>query len=95
MGISCSCPFADYTDLESGFESIIVKSVNFGDGEERTTTRSVSFNGRDSEPTIMKSLDSGKMVVERSISFKRGETGAVISIQINPLILVSPNTRLL
>lgn len=84
MGISCSCPFADYTDLESGFESIIVKSVNFGDGEERTTTRSVSFNGRDSEPTIMKSLDSGKMVVERSISFKRGETGTVISIQVPP-----------
>ncbi|XP_068337327.1 IQ domain-containing protein IQM2-like [Pyrus communis] len=70
MGISFSCPFSQHSDLESGLDSIIVKSICFGDNEDKTPARSVSFNGGDAEPTIMKSLGSGRMTLETSVSFK-------------------------
>lgn len=78
MGVSFSCPFAEFNDVETGLESIIVKSISFGDEEVRTPVRSVSFNSRDLEPTILKSLGSGKMVVEGSVSFKESELEALI-----------------
>ncbi|XP_031399586.1 IQ domain-containing protein IQM2-like [Punica granatum] len=80
MGISVSCPFSDSGDLEKGIESIIVRSISFGKDEAKTVARSISFNGRDSDPTIVKSLGSGKMIIEGSISFKRRELGTLISI---------------
>lgn len=70
MGISFSCPFAEYNDVETGLESVIVKSISFGDEQVKTPVRSVSFNRTDLEPTILKSLGSGKMTVETSVSFK-------------------------
>lgn len=73
MGISFSCPFAEDNDLESGLESIIVKSISFGDDEVKTPVRSVSFNRGDAEPTIMRSLGCGKMTLETSVSFKGEE----------------------
>lgn len=73
MGISFSCPFSQHSDLESGLDSIIVKSISFGDNEDKTPARSVSFNGGDAEPTIMKSLGSGRMTLETSVSFKGRE----------------------
>lgn len=79
MGISFSCPFADYNDVESGLESIIVRSISFGDDEVKTPLRSISFNNRDLEPTILKSLGSGRMVVEGYVSFKESELEAIIS----------------
>ncbi|XP_030524542.1 IQ domain-containing protein IQM2-like [Rhodamnia argentea] len=81
MGISCSCPFSDYSDLENQFESVIVKSISFGKDHVKTPVRSISFNGRDCEPTIVKSLGSGQTIVEGSISFKRRESRTVISIE--------------
>uniref|UniRef100_A0A7N0TH92 IQ domain-containing protein IQM2-like n=1 Tax=Kalanchoe fedtschenkoi TaxID=63787 RepID=A0A7N0TH92_KALFE len=81
MGISCSCPFSEDIDLESGLESILVRSISFGADEVKTTARSISFNGRESsQPAVLKSVVSGKMVVEGSISFKRRETETVICI---------------
>ncbi|KAJ7955420.1 IQ domain-containing protein [Quillaja saponaria] len=80
MGISFSCPFAKCSDLENSLESVIVKSIDFGDDEVKTPVRSVSFNNRDSEPTIMKSLGSGKMTLEASVSFKEKELKTMISI---------------
>ena len=79
MGVSFSLPFSDYSDVESSLESIIVKSISFGDDEVRTPVRSVSFNSRDLEPTILKSLGSGRMVVVGSVSFKESELEAMIS----------------
>ena len=79
MGVSVSCPFAEYSDVESGLESVIVKSICFGDEEVKTSVRSVSFNSQDLEPTILKSLGCGKMVKERSVSFKECELEAMIS----------------
>ncbi|GLT81613.1 hypothetical protein SLE2022_000540 [Rubroshorea leprosula] len=73
MGAWFSCPFARCSDIETGLEAVIVKSINFGDDEEKTPVRSVSLKGRDSEPTILKSLGLGKMIFEGSVSFKGRE----------------------
>ncbi|RWR82790.1 IQ domain-containing protein IQM2-like protein [Cinnamomum micranthum f. kanehirae] len=71
MGLLFSCPFADYDDLRENFEPIVVRSISFNDDNVKTTVRSVSFNGRDAEPKILKSLGSGKMIIEGSVSFRQ------------------------
>ncbi|GLT82409.1 hypothetical protein SLE2022_007880 [Rubroshorea leprosula] len=73
MGAWFSCPFAKCSDIETGLEAVIVKSINFGDDEEKTPVRSISFKGRDSEPTILKSSGLGRMIFEGSVSFKGRE----------------------
>ena len=82
MGISISCPLATYNDIESDLESIVVKSVSLGDDEVKTPRRSISFKTQDdSKPLIVKkSLGSGRMVVEGSVSFKQREMDTLISI---------------
>ncbi|KAM1114783.1 hypothetical protein PS1_005451 [Malus domestica] len=85
MGISFSCPFSQYSDLESGLDSIIVKSISFGDNEVKTPVRSVSFNGGDAEPTIMKSLGSGRMTLETSVSFKGRELEKMMLLKVPSL----------
>ncbi|GMN65899.1 hypothetical protein TIFTF001_034966 [Ficus carica] len=81
MGLSFSCPFAEHADEENGMESVIVKSVSFGDEQVQTPIRSVSFNGSDSELTISKSLGSGKMALETSVSFKGNEFEKMVSVK--------------
>ncbi|XP_040999349.1 IQ domain-containing protein IQM2-like [Juglans microcarpa x Juglans regia] len=81
MGISFSCPFSNDSDVENGLESIIVKSISFGKDEIKTPVRSVSFNSRDSEPMIFKSLCCGKMKLEASSSFKSGELEEMVSVK--------------
>lgn len=71
--------------MDTGLESVIVKSISFGDNEAKTPVRSVSFGSQDFEPTILKFLGSGKMVVERSVSFKGGELERMVSIRASPL----------
>ncbi|XP_011025156.1 PREDICTED: uncharacterized protein LOC105126104 [Populus euphratica] len=85
MGISFSCPFSEYGDVDTGLESVVVKSISFGDNEAKTPVRSVSFGSQDFEPTILKSSGSGKMVVERSVSFKGEELERMVSIRASPL----------
>ncbi|KAL0900194.1 hypothetical protein Bca101_084155 [Brassica carinata] len=73
MGVSFSCPaFTKQEDVEASLDSVTVKSISFGDDDEcKTPKRSVNFSDRTLEPTILKSLGSGgKMVVEKSVSFK-------------------------
>ncbi|XP_019155310.1 PREDICTED: IQ domain-containing protein IQM2 [Ipomoea nil] len=70
MGLLFSCPFAAYNDIENGLQSVIVKSINFGGDEQKTILRSVSFKGQNPEPTILQSDGSGKMLVEKTVSFK-------------------------
>ncbi|KAJ4978066.1 hypothetical protein NE237_008846 [Protea cynaroides] len=81
MGTSFSCSIADFDDLTDGFEAVFVRSISFDGDNVSTTLRSVSFNGRDSEPKILKSHKSGKMLLERSVSFKPPEMGTMISIK--------------
>ncbi|KAK7369106.1 hypothetical protein VNO80_11140 [Phaseolus coccineus] len=79
MGISFSCPFAEYNDVEDGLDSVVVKSINFGNDEIKTPVRSVSFKKEDLEPTILRSLGSGKMTIEASVSFKRKDIDDIVS----------------
>lgn len=81
MGAFFSCPLAKYIDVENGLESITVKSISFGDDEVKTPVRSISFNGRDLEPMIMKSVGSGRMTLETSVSFKGGELEKMVSME--------------
>ncbi|XVF47502.1 hypothetical protein PTKIN_Ptkin03bG0113900 [Pterospermum kingtungense] len=81
MGVSLSCPFAQCSDVENGLESVTVKSISFGDDGAKTPVRSISFRSLDSEPTILKSLGSGKMIVEGSVSFKGRDLEKVLSIK--------------
>ncbi|KAM7497514.1 hypothetical protein LguiA_021928 [Lonicera macranthoides] len=81
MGMSFSCPFSAYNDIENGFESVIVKSINFGNDEAKTPLQSTSFNGRDSKPTIMQSIGSQKMMIEKSVSFKTVDNEIISSIR--------------
>lgn len=81
MGVTFSCPLANYNDVENGLESVIVKSICFGDEQIKTPVRSVSFNSRHSEPTILKSIGSGKMTVETSVTFKGAEVEKMVSVK--------------
>lgn len=85
MGISFSCPFAESSDVETGLESVIVKSISFGVDEVKTPVRSVNYGGQDLEPMILKFLESGKMIVERSVSFKGREFEKMVSIKAHSL----------
>ncbi|WCJ28833.1 calmodulin-binding family protein [Euphorbia peplus] len=86
MGVSFSCPLSDYNDLEKALESVTVKSIRFsGDDEVKTPLRSINFGSQDLEPMILKSIGSGKMVFERSVSFTGGELEKRISVR-DPLL---------
>ncbi|CAL5214136.1 unnamed protein product [Lathyrus oleraceus] len=78
MGISFSCPFK-YNDVEDDIDSMLVKSIHFGNDEIKTPLRSISFKTEDFEPTILKSLGSGKMTIETSVSFKRNDFDSILS----------------
>lgn len=82
MGVSFSGPFAKCSDVENGLESVTVKSICFGDDDgAKTPVRSISFKSLDSKPTIFKSLGSGKMIMEGSISFKGRDLERMLSIK--------------
>ncbi|XP_050215420.1 IQ domain-containing protein IQM2 [Mercurialis annua] len=85
MGILFSFPFAECGGCENAIESITVKSITFGEHEVKTPARSVSFRSQDLEPLILKSLGSGKMMVEKSVSFKGGELENRMLMQRDPL----------
>ncbi|CAI9776745.1 unnamed protein product [Fraxinus pennsylvanica] len=67
MGVSCSCLLSVYSDLENGFESVTVKSIDLGDDDGKNPLRSV-------EHTILQSLGLRKMLTEGSVSLRARET---------------------
>ncbi|XP_009135311.2 IQ domain-containing protein IQM2 [Brassica rapa] len=80
MGLSFSCPFADQEDVEAALDSVTVKSITLGeDNECKTPKRSVNFNDKTLESTILKG-SGGKMVVEKSVSFKGMQLERMISL---------------
>lgn len=81
MGVAFSCPGADLDALDEGFDAVIVRSISFEGEKVKTALRSVSFNGRNSEPTILKSVGSGKMIFEGSVSLKSKDVERMISIK--------------
>lgn len=69
MGVSYSCP--NFDDLDSRFEAVLVRSIDYEGGDGRNLLRSVSFNGRDSEPTpTLETYSSEKVIFHGSLSFK-------------------------
>ncbi|KAJ9181234.1 hypothetical protein P3X46_009385 [Hevea brasiliensis] len=67
MGIALSCPFADFDDLDSHFDAVLVKSIASGEGDMRTVLSSVSFKGRGSEPEM---ISLGGRDLTTTFSFK-------------------------
>ncbi|XP_028772236.1 IQ domain-containing protein IQM2-like [Neltuma alba] len=78
MAISLSCSFAKYNDVDDGLDSSMARSISFGK-EVKTLVRSVSFKHLGSEPTIRKCLGSGRMTIEKSVSFKRNDMERIIT----------------
>ncbi|KAM3266514.1 IQ domain-containing protein IQM2 [Capsicum annuum] len=74
MGLSFSCPFVSHSDSETGLDSVVVKSIDFGHDERKTPVRSVSFTSHDTEPTILQSDGSGRMSIEKTVSFRSTES---------------------
>ncbi|KAE8692817.1 protochlorophyllide-dependent translocon component 52 [Hibiscus syriacus] len=93
MGVGYSRPFGKCSstvmEINGGLESITVKSISFGDEGIKTPLRSISFKISDSEPTILKSLGSGKMILEGSVSFK-GTDSSPESSKIKAMYTQSP-----
>ncbi|XP_054820886.1 IQ domain-containing protein IQM2-like [Prosopis cineraria] len=81
MAISFSCSFAKYNNVEDGLDCAMARSINFSK-EVKTLVRSVSFKHQGSEPTIRKCLGSGKMTIEKSVSFKRKDMERIITAKI-------------
>ncbi|KAG6596656.1 IQ domain-containing protein IQM6, partial [Cucurbita argyrosperma subsp. sororia] len=69
----------DKKDLD--FDAVLVRSISFQDGEMRNPLRSVSFNGRDSEPAAGKSYNSHRMRFERPIATRTRELETVFSFK--------------
>ncbi|KAH0934183.1 hypothetical protein HID58_011300 [Brassica napus] len=80
MGLSFSCPFTEQDEVEAALDSVTVKSITLGeDNECKTPKRSVNFNDKTLESTILKG-SGGKMVVEKSVSFKGMQLERMISL---------------
>ncbi|KAL0436745.1 UNVERIFIED_CONTAM: IQ domain-containing protein IQM2 [Sesamum radiatum] len=73
MGVSCSCPLAVYCDLENGFESVVVKSIDLCDGEQNKPVRSIS---KDSEPKSLQSLGSVRFRARKTQTMRFAEVPA-------------------
>lgn len=72
MGISLSCPFTKYIEMENGFGAILIKSLCTANKEAKTLVRSYLYRDQDSQPVIMKSTRN-MTALEVSASFKTKE----------------------
>lgn len=81
MGITSSCPLAEFADVENGVQSLIIKSVSFGDDEVNTPAHSISFGIQGSEPTITKPLGPGVMALECAVRLEEKDSEMVNSVE--------------
>lgn len=82
MGITYSCPFANFDDSDTRFESYLVRTMSFGNDGTRTTLHHINFNEQNSQQSKMqKSLSSGKLILEGTLSYKRRELEAEIGLK--------------
>ncbi|XP_031282503.1 IQ domain-containing protein IQM6 [Pistacia vera] len=88
MGVSPSYPIDNFDDLDSRFGAVLVRSFSVtggGGGELKAPFfRSVSFNGREAEPTVRKSNSTGKIIMERSLSFEGRKLDNTLSFKTPP-----------
>ncbi|KAM3205510.1 hypothetical protein T459_26444 [Capsicum annuum] len=76
MGITYSCPFANFDDSDSKFESYLVRKLSIG--SDATTNALPRQNPQ--EPKMHKSYSSGKIILEGTLSYKRRELEAKIGL---------------
>ncbi|KVI08319.1 hypothetical protein Ccrd_013312, partial [Cynara cardunculus var. scolymus] len=67
MGLSFSCPFTAYTDLEKVSRSI---AIGLEDDEVKSLMQSNSFRNQDSETTVIQSMGTENLRIERSVIFE-------------------------
>ncbi|CAK7342201.1 unnamed protein product [Dovyalis caffra] len=81
MGMAFSCALAEYDELDSPFDSVLVRSISFGSEDTVTALQSVGFHGHDSEPDSLRSYGSGKVISEECLTFKERELSATLSFK--------------
>nr|GLL36507.1 IQ domain-containing protein IQM6-like [Ipomoea trifida] len=77
MGMPFSRPL---DDLDNRVESYLVRTISFGSDGVKTTVQSINLSDGDPESSMLKSLGSGKMILEGSLSFKGTELETKISL---------------
>lgn len=77
MGMPFSRPL---DDLDNRVESYLVRTISFGSNGVKTTVQSINLSDGDPESSMLKSLGSGKMILEGSLSFKGSELETKISL---------------
>ncbi|GFP84153.1 hypothetical protein PHJA_000559000 [Phtheirospermum japonicum] len=87
MGMTFSCPFSDFDNLDNQLESYLVRSISF-EFEDAKFPRSVSFNGRDHSkpPAKLKSFGSGNIILSGSLSFRGRDLEAKISLHEHTMV---------
>ncbi|XP_048332254.2 IQ domain-containing protein IQM1 [Ziziphus jujuba] len=60
--------------LPESFDAVLMRSMSFEGKDEKGVLKSSSFKKQDSETVTTSNFGSGKMVTERSMSFKNGES---------------------
>ncbi|KAF8041111.1 hypothetical protein BT93_B3128 [Corymbia citriodora subsp. variegata] len=86
MGLPFPCQLADFANLENGVQSIIIKSICFGDDKVKTPARPIGSSIQGSESTITKPLGSGVMALECAMRLEK-DSQRVISIESPTAIL--------
>ncbi|PHT43444.1 hypothetical protein CQW23_17469 [Capsicum baccatum] len=82
MGITFSCPFANFEDLDSRVESYLVRTISLGSDDMRNALQPRNFNDQITRKSkIMKSFGSGNMILEGTLTYKRREFEAKIALR--------------
>ncbi|XP_009766492.1 IQ domain-containing protein IQM6-like [Nicotiana sylvestris] len=81
MGITFSCPFANFEDLETRVESYLVRTLSLGSDDMRTALQPRNFNDQITRKSILKSFGSGNMILEGTLTYKRREFETKIALK--------------
>ncbi|CAN4109298.1 unnamed protein product [Withania somnifera] len=81
MGITYSCPFTNFDDSDTKLESVLVRTLSFGNDAMRNALPPINFNDQNPQQSkMLKSYGSGKMLLEGTLSYKRRELEAKIGL---------------
>lgn len=81
MGITFSCPFANFEDLDTRVESYLVRTLSLGSDDMRTALQPRNFNDQITRKSILKSFGSGNMILEGTLTYKRREFETKIALK--------------
>ncbi|XP_016493592.1 IQ domain-containing protein IQM6-like [Nicotiana tabacum] len=81
MGITFSCPFANFEDLDTRVESYLVRTLSLGSDDMRIALQPRNFSDQITRKSILKSFSSGNMILEGTLTYKRREFEAKIALK--------------